>query len=366
MTRRWWLGLVVGVVVLGTAASAAADTLTASCESDGQTGQCHSSWYTAPVTVVWQADAPYNESSCDIDKAYVYSTDGIANVSCTVTWQDGPRTTQSYPLSIEVSNPTATATPSRPPDANGWYNHPVSISFAGSAFAGLAFCTPTQTYAGPDTAGASVTGSCTDNAGKTATTSLNLRYDATPPAVNVSAEAGDESVRLDWSVTTGLAPLTSLEVVRSPGLRGTEASVLAPTAGTGAYADTAVRNHVGYRYTVTAVDQAGNVTVHTVEVTPAARLLTPAPGARVNKPPRLSWTSVPKATYYNVQLFHGGKILSAWPTGADLQLGRTWRFDGHDHRLRPGRYRWYVWPGFGRRRADRYGAALGTGTFVVT
>jgi hypothetical protein len=28
-------------------------------------------------------------------------------------------------------------------------------------------------------------------------------------------------------------------------------------------------------------------------------------------------------------------------------------------------YRWYVWPGFGPRSANRYGKLLGTRTFVV-
>ena len=79
----------------------------------------------------------------------------------------------------------------------------------------------------------------------------------------------------------------------------------------------------------------------------------------------LSWTPVPGATYYNVQLLHHGKVLSVWPTPASLELRRTWRFDGHRYRLKPGKYRWFVWPGFGRRRAGHYGHMIGSGTFVV-
>ncbi len=53
----------------------------------------------------------------------------------------------------------------------------------------------------------------------------------------------------------------------------------------------------------------------------------------------LAWTPVRGATYYNVQLFHGGgKVLSMWPAHARLQLPRAWRFKGHHYRLRPGRY----------------------------
>jgi hypothetical protein len=80
----------------------------------------------------------------------------------------------------------------------------------------------------------------------------------------------------------------------------------------------------------------------------------------------LSWTPIRGATYYNVQLYRGGgKVLSVWPAHADFQLRPTWRFDGRRYKLKPGRYRWYVWPGFGKRRADRYGRVIGAGTFVI-
>ena len=50
---------------------------------------------------------------------------------------------------------------------------------------------------------------------------------------------------------------------------------------------------------------------------------------------------------------------------ASLQLHRTWRFDGRRYHLKPGRYKWYVWPGFGKRKAARYGQMVGSGTFIV-
>jgi hypothetical protein len=75
---------------------------------------------------------------------------------------------------------------------------------------------------------------------------------------------------------------------------------------------------------------------------------------------------VPKATYYNVQLFRNGqKILTVWPTEPSFLLHRNWRFDGRAYRLTPGTYRWYVWPGFGLRSANRYGKLLGSRTFVM-
>jgi hypothetical protein len=93
----------------------------------------------------------------------------------------------------------------------------------------------------------------------------------------------------------------------------------------------------------------------------------PAAGARLTAPPVLAWGAVARASYYNVQLYRNGrKILTFWPRTTSLRLQRTWRFDGHTYALTPGTYRWYVWPGFGARSANRYGKLVGTRSFVVT
>ena len=82
--------------------------------------------------------------------------------------------------------------------------------------------------------------------------------------------------------------------------------------------------------------------------------------------PVLSWTKVAKAAYYNVQVFRNGrKVLTAWQTEPSFQLQRSWRFAGTTHRLTPSTYRWYVWPGFGPRSANRYGKLVGTHRFTV-
>ena len=117
-----------------------------------------------------------------------------------------------------------------------------------------------------------------------------------------------------------------------------------------------MRNGTTYTYTITAADQAGNVTQRTVTVKPGMRLLAPRPTrTQLATPPTLRWTEIPKASYYNVQLFRGSKILSAWPTHASFRLARRWRFGGRRHRLAPGRYHWYVWPGYGPQRKAHYG-----------
>jgi hypothetical protein len=232
---------------------------------------------------------------------------------------------------------------------------------SGSAFSGIASCSA-ATYAGPDSAAAQITGACVDNAGKTATAAATIRYDSTPPALQPVADPGDQSVRLQ-ALATDLAPLAGIEIVRSPGLRRAKRTML--HSGSGSFDDTRVRNGSRYQYTFIARDVAGNVSERTLTVVPGPRLVAPVSGATVTAPPLLRWTPVRHASYYNVQLYRGKKVLSLWPAHANLQLKSGWTFARRHHRLRAGRYRWYVWPGYGRRSAGRYGHLVGAGTFVV-
>jgi hypothetical protein len=72
------------------------------------------------------------------------------------------------------------------------------------------------------------------------------------------------------------------------------------------------------------------------------------------------------ATFYNVQLYRGGtKVLSAWPRHSRVKLAKRWAYRGRSYTLEKGRYRWYVWPGFGRQTRGRYGQLLGQSTSSV-
>ena len=282
------------------------------------------------------------------------------------SWTDGSDRVVSPSIQVETSSPTATVAPARAPDSNGWYNHPVSGAPTASSFSGIASCTST-TYTGPATTNATVSSTCTDNADKTVTAvSAPFAYDATPPALSATATAGDQSVAVSWHAAGDVAPIASVQVTRRGGTTAAAAATVYSGDGSG-FTETHLKNGVHYTYTITARDAAGNVALQTVAATPAERLLSPTADAHVAAPPMLIWTAVPGATYYNVQLFRADptKLLSIWPKHAGFQLRRTWRFDGRRHRLKPGKYRWYVWPGFGRRSAGRYGHMVGSGTFVV-
>jgi hypothetical protein len=80
----------------------------------------------------------------------------------------------------------------------------------------------------------------------------------------------------------------------------------------------------------------------------------------------LHWQPVAKATYYNVVLWHDGKrVLDLWPTSARVVMRTTFVNHGSQSRLSPGRYLWFVYPGFGPKPAERYGELAGSGVLVV-
>ncbi len=116
---------------------------------------------------------------------------GGATFTCTVNY-GGSFVGSSVTVRKDSSPPGVTASASRGPDTNGWYTSPVSFSFTGDDGAsGVASCT-SGTYSGPDGGDITVSGSCTDNAGNTGSTSTKIKYDATAPTVTgTPARAAD-------------------------------------------------------------------------------------------------------------------------------------------------------------------------------
>jgi hypothetical protein len=263
----------------------------------------------------------------------------------------------SLPIQYDATAPQVTgAAADRAPDGAGWYNRAVVVAFQGrDETSELDSCTRAA-YAGPDSSAASVSGTCRDHAGnESAAAPFPLRYDGTPPALrDVKVKAGNRRAELSWKATADTA---EVEIRRNTTVvyRGTGSN----------FTDTHLENGVRYHYTLAAFDEARNQAVAAAAARPTSPLALPAAGARVTRPPRLVWTAVPKATHYNVQLWRKGRILSLWPRRTSLQLHRTWVYASRRYRLAPGRYRWYVWPGYGRPRAGRYGPLLGSSSFVV-
>ena len=322
-------------------------------------------WYRQAVTVAFSGvDALSGVRSCT-STSYTGPDGAAALVPGSCTDVAGNTATTTFALPFDATGPVLTrAIPARKPDHDGWYNRPVAWHFrAADALSGLAECP--AVILGADDAGPSsnVTGACRDKAGNVGTRVFATHYDATPPAAaQVLPQPRDHAVRL--RIATG-ADAAALRISRVPGRGGHSRSTLyqGPPRG---FTDRHVSNGHRYRYIVTSLDQAGNPARRRLAVVPGPRLLGPAPGATVTVPLQLRWTPVRGASYYNLQLFRDGrKLMSTWPTRASTRVGPRWRFAGRVRRLAPGRYRWYVWPGFGPRSERRFGRLVGSRSFVV-
>lgn len=363
MTLRTWAiaALVAGAFAFHAASASGAGTVTASCTLPSLLPVSCNSWHAANVTLrwTWSPGGEMSTSGCETQTFTSDTPPPGPSVTCTVTWSDGFGGNTAHVLVDKTAPLVGSATPARPPDHDGWYNHPVAFAFHGSdATSGIASCDD-LTYGGP---GGSITGGCTDLAGNRGLGSFPIEYDSTPPApAHVTEAPGNGSIRLSWVAPADAA---GVSVLRAAG-KGTPKKTIYRGHG-GQATDRQLKNGVRYRYSITVFDQAGNATTTRASAIPTSSPLRPLSGTVVHAPPRLTWRTVRGADYYNVQLLKGGrKILSAWPHGAHLQLRLSWKYKGAHRRLGPGLYRWYVWPGYGSRSAQRYGPRLGGSSFRV-
>jgi hypothetical protein len=288
---------------------------------------------------------------------------GGTKLSCSASNATGTISAETKLIKIDADPPTGVVSAaSRPPDHNGWYNHQVAIAWqGGDATSGIASCT-SLAYSGPDAA-AGISGSCTDKAGNSASSSFALEYDATPPQLSsVSVQSTDGANIVRWKSTSPNDVAAITRVAR--GGRG-ERSLF---SGAGVdFVDKKIQDGVEYRYGVRSYDQAGNASqARTVLALPKVVTLgkigyTP----RTAGTPILNWPGRRGASYYHVQLFRNGKrILAAWPLATQLVLHQRWQWAGRRYRLTPARYSWFAWAGFGARTAARY-KLLGHSTFIV-
>jgi hypothetical protein len=364
MTRLHGLLATCCLAVAVAAPSARADTVTPKCFSPTPfTPSNCGAWHNQPVSLNWETTG--FPQDCPVLLAY--KKEGQSNFSCTVLNSDnsGNTTTGNVTLRIDLTPPVIIgATPSRPPDVNGWWNHPVSFTFAGNdGLSSIASC-DTVPYSGPGGPGAVVTGGCHDLAGNYGVASYPLNYDTTPPVLSeVKATPESQSAIISWDSADAVRAL----VTRTAARRASASAVVFSGPGNH-FRDSGIRNGRMYSYRVTVFDAADNSNSRMVHAKPRISLgLKPRRNARLKRPPRLRWPAIRHADYYNVQLYRGNqKLLTVWPQHAHLKLRRVLHFHGAHIRLRRGHYRWYVWPGFGSRAAQRYGSFIGQSSFVLT
>jgi hypothetical protein len=141
-----------------------------------------SGWYRSNVSIEWTVAGTPRPGTCTDD---TYTADTVGTNEVCVADEGEATVTVQVRIKVDKTAPTVTGgQPGRGADVNGWYNHAVPIAFGGvDLTSGIAACTNT-TYGGPDSGTASLSGTCTDNAGNVSSPlPYGLRYDETAPLV---------------------------------------------------------------------------------------------------------------------------------------------------------------------------------------
>jgi len=229
-------------------------------------------WYTSDVTVTWEIEDPQSgivptslSADCGtptsitltkIISTRIINTDTPATgitLTCSATNGAGLPNSEHVTIKRDATPPIVNATPDRPADNNGWYNHQLTITFTGNDdTSGIASCDNPVTYNGPDDTNITVNGTCTDNAGNSATGSFTFDYDATPPIVNISGIINGQ--RFDFGDS-----LPSVTCDATDNLSGIESCTITP-----ATLPTSVGTHT---ITATAKDKAGNEASTSIQYT---------------------------------------------------------------------------------------------------
>ena len=178
---------------------------------------------------------------------------------------------------------------------NGWYVSSVTLdwSFSGPLYSSTGCSNTTLTA---DTPGTTFTCTATSlDRSTTMSLSKTIKLDKTPPTLSkLAVRAGSRRLDLSWVASSDTQ---LVQVMRTSNASGGKSGLV--YSGTRAsFRDTRVKVGTRYRYTVTAIDQAGNRAAKTLAVAAPGTLFAPMPGERVSRAPVLGGrrSSAPSTT----------------------------------------------------------------------
>ena len=221
-------------------------------------------WYVSDVSVTWTVSDPESgiASSSGCDSTTISSDTSGTTLTCSATNGVGLSNSASVTIKRDATPPTITGSRSPGPNANGWNNTDVTVSFACSdGLSGIDSCSAPVTLSG-EGAGQWATGTAVDKAGNSASVTVSgINIDKTPPTITGS-RSPDPNAN-GWNNTDVTVSFTC-----SDGLSGID--TCSPSV-------TLSDEGAGQSATGTAVDKAGNsasVTVGDINIDKTPPILT--------------------------------------------------------------------------------------------
>jgi hypothetical protein len=170
----------------------------------------HNDWYNHALgySVANQHDNLSGIESCDSAASYSGPDANPAGVSRSCTDKAGNTGNASASFKFDKTAPTLDVALARGFDYGDWYNHALGYSVANQLdnLSGIESCDPSASYSTPDADPATVSRSCMDNAGNSASASKSFRFDATAPTISGSRTPGPNT--FGWNNTTVTAQFT--------------------------------------------------------------------------------------------------------------------------------------------------------------
>ena len=174
-------------------------------------------WNNSPVTATWNCSDALSGPVAESDSVTVGSEGAAQSAIGTCRDKADHVTTDTLVgINIDTTPPTVAAVSNVAPNGNGWHKTDVVVRFeASDTLSEIAASSPDQTVS-TEGRGQSVSGTATNNAGLTASASVVLNIDKTPPQITAAADIAPNSfgwnsgdVRVTFTASDALSELAS-------------------------------------------------------------------------------------------------------------------------------------------------------------